>query len=241
MWKWPAIGHFEVSSNNELTLPFGDLSQQQSPFPSASQTPTSLRYFLQSIKIDFQFIHGGIDMKGFTLIELMVSTVILGILLSTATPAFNHLLDNFHAKHALSSLTNALTHARMLALKNELNITVCPMQKKQCTYDWSQPLAIFTDLNQNLQLDRHETLHISISNQIKDGYWQKKKSKNNYIRFNPLGHAFSSATSFLYCPDSGKNKYAKQLVISFQGRIRTNHYLSRRGTPYAALAPLSCP
>jgi prepilin-type N-terminal cleavage/methylation domain len=184
---------------------------------------------------------GSTKVKGFTIIELLVSTTIIGILLSAAAPSLNLLFDRFHARYALSSLRDAFTHARTLALKSGASITVCPMQTTQCGHDWDQPLAIFMDLNQNLRLDPNETLHVSISNQITHGYWQKKKSKNNYIRFNPLGHAFSSATSFVYCPNSGRNDYAKQLVISFQGRIRTNHYLSSRGTPYAALAPLSCP
>jgi len=179
-------------------------------------------------------------MRGFTLIELVASTATLAIILSAGTPALISMIENHYATTSLSSLRTTLMSARNIALINTQETTVCPMKNDACVNDWNQPLAVFADINSNLELEPNESLHLIVSNEIHRGHWQKKRSSMYYIKFSPQGHAFSSATTFLYCPDSGKGTHAKQLVISFQGRIRTNSYLSSGGAPYAALAPLSC-
>ncbi len=179
-------------------------------------------------------------MRGFTLIELMVSTAIFVIILTAGVPALGGMLANHHAKTSLSSLRSALVSARTIALSRTQETIVCPIINNECVSDWNQPLAVFSDTNRNLTLEPDEILYLQVSNEVQQGYWQKKRSTMNYIKFSPMGHAFGSATTFLYCPDSGKGIYGKQLVINFQGRIRTNSYLSSRGTPYAAVAPLSC-
>ncbi len=179
-------------------------------------------------------------MKGFTFIELIASTAILLTILTVGVPALGGMLENHHAKTSLSSLRSALNSARTIALNRTQETIICPIKNNECVSNWSQPLAVFADINRNLTLDSNETLHLTVSNEVHQGYWKKKRSSMNYIKFSPMGHAFASATTFLYCPNSGKGTYAKQLVISFQGRIRTNSYFSSRGTPYAAIAPLSC-
>ena len=180
-------------------------------------------------------------MRGFTLIELIATTAIVATMLTVGVPSFKNLLENHHAKISLFTLRQTLQKARIFALKKGQKTLVCPIKNKQCVDDWSQPLAVFSDLNNNLTLDANEDLLVKVSNNVAYGYWQKKKATQSYIKFNNLGHAFGSATTFLYCPNSGSNNFAKQLVINFQGRIRTNSYLNTLGTPYSNVTPLICP
>ncbi len=178
--------------------------------------------------------------RGFTLIELLITTTILSVLLSVGIPSFRGMVENQQAKTSLSVLRKTLHQARTIALEQMRAIIVCPMQNNNCVNDWGQPLAVFTDINNNYQLDSNESLHLKLSNEDPHGYWQKKRASQNYIRFNSRGHAFSSATTFLYCPNSGKTSYAKQLIINFQGRIRIDTYLNHLGTPHPNVHPLSC-
>jgi len=179
--------------------------------------------------------------RGFTLIELIVSLAIFSIILGVGVPRINHILENQHAKGSLFTLRKAMQNARSIALNKAQETLVCPLKASSCTNDWSQPLAVFHDQNKNLKLDSTETLHFKLSNEVNHGFWQKKRVKANYIKFTPRGYAFSSATTFLYCPNSGDHQTAKQLVINFQGRIRVNSYLNNSGSPYSSLSPLSCP
>ena len=179
-------------------------------------------------------------MRGFTLIELIVALAVLSIIMSTGVPKFSDMLDEYYADIALSSLKNVFQKTRILALNNSQETIACPFKDNQCSDDWSLPIGVFHDQNQNLKLDPKELLYFKLSNEVKHGYWQKKRVKASFIKFTAQGYAFSSATTFLYCPDSGNSNSAKQLVINFQGRIRVNSYLNANGSPYSNLSPLSC-
>ena len=180
-------------------------------------------------------------MKGLTLIELMAAVAILTIILSVAVPGTGYLLEKYQADIAIANLKSILMKSRVLALEHETTVTICPIQNNRCSQSWDDPITAFSDRNNNITIDSDEQIFFSTQMNISTGYWQKKRANTPYMKFNPQGHAFSSATTFLYCPDSTNHSLAKQLVINFQGRIRVDHYLSSRGTPYASIAPLSCP
>jgi type IV fimbrial biogenesis protein FimT len=182
----------------------------------------------------------GLNANGLTLIELLTSITLLIILASFTWPNLQYLVRKYQSQAAVSTLKKAFIHGRIKAVQLESNITICPIRQNQCINDWSLPIATFTDLNSNQIMDFNEPLHHKAQSNSTAGYWQKKRNKVPFVRFNPRGHAFSSATTFLYCPRSGTLENAKQLIISFQGRIRSQNYLSRKGTPYRRVSPLAC-
>lgn len=179
-------------------------------------------------------------MKGLTLIELMAAVAILTIILSVAVPGTGYLLEKYQADIAIANLKSILMKSRVLALEHETTVTICPIQNNRCSQSWDDPITAFSDFNNNQFIDQDEQIYFSTQMNISSGYWQKKRINTPYIKFGPQGHAFSTSTTFLYCPYSGKTKLAKQLVINFQGRIRINNYLSQSGFPYPGVAPLAC-
>jgi type IV fimbrial biogenesis protein FimT len=64
---------------------------------------------------------------GFTIIELMTTLVILGILIMVAIPSFNDLVVGTRIKGAASDIYAALTFARSEAIKRNTNVTVGPL------------------------------------------------------------------------------------------------------------------
>ena len=179
-------------------------------------------------------------MRGFTLIELIICIAIMGIILGVGIPSFKNTLETHHTRTSLLTLKRALERGRLIALSNTQETIVCPLKNNECVGDWSQPLAVFQDNNKDYKFDTTDILHLKYSNEIRQGYWQKKRVNANYIKFTPEGFAFGSATTFLYCLNSGNNTKAKQLIINFQGRVRLKDYLSSKGTPFSSLTPLSC-
>jgi type IV fimbrial biogenesis protein FimT len=66
--------------------------------------------------------------RGFTLIELMITITVAGILLAIAVPAFNSFLQNDRDTGQANSLVGSLGYARSEAVKRASpnGITVCP-------------------------------------------------------------------------------------------------------------------
>jgi len=62
--------------------------------------------------------------KGFTLIEVMVTIAILGILIATASPGISSLLPNYRLKSATQDLFTNMQSAKMQAIKANSNYTI---------------------------------------------------------------------------------------------------------------------
>ena len=180
-------------------------------------------------------------MRGFTLTELLMTTAVFGIIITVAAPSLINISDNHNSNSSVTHMRKVLTSARNIALSNNQKVTVCPNINGICNNNWQNKLSVFIDSNNNKKIDNEETLYLTASNENTSGTWLIRNTATNSIQFNEQGHAFGSATTFLYCPSSMQNRYARQLIISFQGRIRSDYYLSNNGTPYASLGNFNCP
>jgi type IV fimbrial biogenesis protein FimT len=62
--------------------------------------------------------------RGFTLIELMVTMFVLGILVTLGVPSFNDLVQNQRVKTAVSNFHSTLIFARSEAIKRNAEVTI---------------------------------------------------------------------------------------------------------------------
>jgi len=179
-------------------------------------------------------------MRGLTIIELLVYLAILSALIAISIKVdFFSTLDRYRSYTEIKLLTDGLNNARLLAIDSKEAITICPFTELRCSTDWQLPIAVFSDSNSDYSLDQNETLHY-LYPPLKSGIIKTRSNINSGIVFTPLGHAYSSASTLIYCPNSGNNRFAKQIIISFQGRIRKQNYLTSNATPYSSLGSLSC-
>lgn len=91
---------------------------------------------------------------GFTLIELMVTVAILGILLGLAAPSFRGLMAANRAHSVSMEFSGALMHARSEAIRRATRVTVCKSADTSATdptcttasgTSWASGWLVFTD------------------------------------------------------------------------------------------------
>lgn len=84
---------------------------------------------------------------GFTLVELMVTIVVLAILLAIGIPAFASLIASNRLTSATNELMAALQTARTEALRRNARVTVCPAAPTAngCSGAWRDGWIAFVD------------------------------------------------------------------------------------------------
>ena len=75
--------------------------------------------------------------RGFTLIELMVTLTLLGVLLGIAIPSFRDFVATQRVKSAAFDLAAALLLARSEAVKRNSDVTVAPVSGTDWTTGWT--------------------------------------------------------------------------------------------------------
>jgi type IV fimbrial biogenesis protein FimT len=91
--------------------------------------------------------------KGFTLVELLITIVVISVLLATGVPAFLDFIKNNRLTAQTNELVPAIQLARSEAVKRGTNTIVCASSNEtSCSDnkdDWDKGWIVFSDLNQN--------------------------------------------------------------------------------------------
>lgn len=82
--------------------------------------------------------------KGFTLIELMVTIAVLAIVIGIAVPSFAAMIRDNRAESQSGSMATALNLARSEAVKRGQNVTVRPVSGTNWTGGWE--VAVGTEI-----------------------------------------------------------------------------------------------
>lgn len=147
--------------------------------------------------------------KGFTLVEVMVTVVIAGILAVVALPSLSSWYDRARADSEIRKIQDTLKFARNQAFSYGATVGVCPAGASGCGTDWKQGIRVFLVRPDNTQ----ETLKVINAFNAKDSI------KGLNVTFTPNGLA-SQAITFTYCP-KGESTYSKSIELSVTGLIKT--------------------
>ncbi|WP_438951551.1 GspH/FimT family pseudopilin [Porticoccus sp.] len=161
--------------------------------------------------------------SGFTLIELMISIVILAVLLGLAAPAFIELVRDNRIQTSADQFFTSLILARSEALKRNQPVVMCKSTDgENCTTadDWAGGWLTYADENADGALDSGEPV-INAQQGLPGGYTltTKGSSFTNQLTYRQDGSA-SGFDTFVLCDAKGDTASAKEIVINIVGRPR---------------------
>jgi len=183
--------------------------------------------------------------EGLTLVELLVTLVIAGILLRMAAPAFSDLTAASRSTAALNQLIGAVNLARSTAVTHYGTVTLCPGAGQACFArdQWHRGALLFLDRNGNGRLEADDPI-LGRLPPFDDGgrvYWRSFRNRA-YLQFQARGYTAWQNAYFLYCPASRDPRGARMVVLNAQGRIRVARDRNGDGVVEdAAGRPVSCP
>lgn len=159
-------------------------------------------------------------MKGFTLLELLITLTIFALLCTIAIPGFNQLENEIQVEAAISQLYRAIQLTRSEAIKSNAIATICPSEEGyHCQSNWSKGYVVFIDKKANGEISPNDPL-VQFFKPIKgEGtlLWNNFRNKN-YLQYTSLGFTNSQNGTFLYC--SKKRQTCRSLVVNRFGRLR---------------------
>ncbi|MEY8215432.1 MAG: GspH/FimT family pseudopilin [Colwellia sp.] len=174
--------------------------------------------------------------QGFTIIELMITIAILGIMTAISMPSLNEFLVGMRVDNEINQLQRMVLTARNAAVNLGQNVTLCPLnQNNNCTNNWSGELTVFVDLNQDNIFNPNDVAAVAaapgvpaVSAVTAEILIKIKKAIKavdtlNYaavtlITFTPTGLLSNGLDgTFSYCPN-GYTNLNRAIVISPSGR-----------------------
>jgi len=167
---------------------------------------------------------------GFTLIEMLVTVAIAGILLAISSPYFAEIMTNNKTQRYSSEISMALFLAQNEAIKRGVQVTIKPTTTAT-GYKWLGGWTIFSDANANGVQDGTDELIKSYT--AVDGTYTLKSKDSvfaNYVGFSatgsPLGvvggsQMVSDGYLVLCRPDSD-NDLSRMVSLTFAGNIRVS-------------------
>ena len=96
---------------------------------------------------------------GFTLVELLLSLAIAGILLFAGLPAYQRWLGQYQVNNQAQFLVGAFNEARSEAIRRNHRVTLCKTRDGNACDEgagWEQGWIMFADRNQNGEIDGDE-------------------------------------------------------------------------------------
>ncbi len=166
--------------------------------------------------------------SGLTLLELLVTLLILALVPHLGSASFVHLVAQQRSSASLQQLVRAIAFARSSAIRLGVATTLCPSQTQPDSRatqgcgprnSWHQGSIVFQDNNSNGQLDPEDNLLRRLPGWSHGGTvaWRAFRARS-YLQFTSRGFTNWQNGSFVYCPGDKNLRYARRLVLNQAGR-----------------------
>ncbi len=173
--------------------------------------------------------------SAYTLIELLISLIIVAILLSLVIPSFSTFISSNRLTSYANQWITTLNYARSEAIKRNQQVVV-----RKLSLNWEQGWQVFVDIDRSIAarqnvLDSNDILLRVYASLPLDFTLRGNQNFTNFIRYKPNG-ASSSFGSFVICDNQDGNNIpepytAKLMTVNAAGRVHLGIDANKNGIP----------
>jgi type IV fimbrial biogenesis protein FimT len=170
----------------------------------------------------------GCRQRGFTLLELMVTVTVLGVLLGLAVPSFTAAMRNNRIVSQNNEFIGALNYARSEAIRRSSTVSVCSSTNgTSCstTSSWGTGWISFVDEDADGTLNGSEVV-MQVSPPVIAGFTLNGDTGLTDVRFGGNGILLTTSPTgnFLLQKTGCTGLNARQISIAATGRVSTKKF-----------------
>ena len=157
----------------------------------------------------------------------------MSMLTIAAFPSISNMMARQETAAAANRMVAAINLARQSAVQFHGMATLCALRDDgSCGADWAGELTVFLDGNHNARREAAEA-RVRILPALTSGASIKWRAFGNpqYLQMTPMGFTNHQNGNFTICPENGSQRWARQLVVNIQGRVRNNRRTNEAGYP----------
>ena len=157
---------------------------------------------------------------GFTILELLITVVILGIIAAVSLPNYSSMLESERAENFIDEFSRTIKYARATASTSDEFVVICPIKIPEnggvCTNDWSKdPVVAFVDSDRNNTLDSANELTLRVMDIPSKRDIIKQEVGNGSIAIDGQGR-LAQQHQFVICAN-GQNKHTSAIQVNISG------------------------
>jgi len=171
--------------------------------------------------------------RGFTVIEMMITLLVLAVLIVVGAPAFTDLIKDNRMLSDVYAMRAALNNARSEAMARRAVVTLCRSDSgTDCddAADWKDGFIAFTDADDNGAVDDpndpdgDDVFSVKLLDSdylavMKYSHGNASDASDNRVRFDSQGYARGFSGTFTFCDDRGAT-HAKGLTVAAGGIVQ---------------------
>lgn len=157
------------------------------------------------------------SVKGFTLVETLITIAILGIVMSMAMPNLTRFVTSMRVDNEIAKLQRFLLATRNAAINSGETVTVCPLTSNSCSSSWGNKVTIFIDVDGDGNFDSSDNDEVlSVKDAINAD--DTLQFSRNRVTYSPSGLSFGYNGTFAFCP-ANQSELSRGITVAGSGRV----------------------
>ncbi len=192
-----------------------------------------------------------VQQQGFTLIELMVTLTVAGILIGVAVPSFQGFIKRNQAESLQSQVASAVATARTEAAARNTFITICASDDSAaCGGNWNNGWIVFENPDKDTTRDADEVTVATFENTSSSSFdvaqGQNLANKLTQLTFNQQGFLLGESSVLItICNAQKETAYVRGLFVNASGLVVKTQDNNKDGVQdyynSGTLTALACP